>query len=133
MFLRLFALFTLIPIIELTLLIELGRQIGLWSTVAIVIFTGIFGAYLAKREGFLVITRIRQELQQGQLPAEPLVDGVIILAGGLLLLTPGLLTDAVGFLALFPVSRRYIKRYLKGKFEQKIDSGEIYTSYTIED
>jgi UPF0716 protein FxsA len=133
MLLRLILLFTLIPLIELSLLIELGKQIGLGSTIAIVILTGILGAYLAKHEGFIAINRIQQDLSQGRLPAESLIDGVIILAGGLLLLTPGLLTDAIGFMALFPFTRDYLKKFLKQKFKQKINTGEIHTSYTIED
>ncbi len=133
MLLRLLLIFTLIPIIELSLLIELGRHIGLELTLAIVIVTGVIGAYLAKNEGFKVIHRIRQELQSGKIPAEGLIDGVIILAGGSLLLTPGLLTDAVGLLALIPATRHYIKEYLKRKFKQKIDSKQIHTFYTIDD
>ncbi len=133
MLLRLILLFTLVPLIELSLLIELGRQIGLGSTIAIVIVTGVIGAYLAKYEGFKVISGIRQELGAGKIPAEGLIDGVIILAGGLLLLTPGLLTDTIGFLALIPVTRNYLKQYLKRKFKQKIDSKEIHTFYTIDD
>ena len=133
MLLRLILLFTLVPLIELSLLIELGRQIGLGSTIAIVIVTGVIGAYLAKYEGFKVISGIRQELGAGKIPAKGLIDGVIILAGGLLLLTPGLLTDTIGFLALIPVTRNYLKQYLKKKFKQKIDSKEIHTFYTIND
>ena len=133
MLLRLILLFTLVPLIELSLLIELGRHIGLGSTIAIVIVTGVIGAYLAKYEGFKVISGIRQELGAGKIPAEGLIDGVIILAGGLLLLTPGLLTDTIGFLALIPVTRNYLKQYLKKKFKQKIDSKEIHTFYTIND
>lgn len=132
MLLRLILLFTLVPLIELSLLIELGRHIGLGSTLAIVIVTGVIGAYLAKYEGFKVIYRIRQELRDGRIPAEGLIDGIIILAGGLLLLTPGLLTDTIGFLALIPVTRNYLKQYLKRKFKQKIDSKEIHTFYTID-
>jgi len=126
-------LFTLVPLVELSLLIELGRRIGLGATIAIVIITGILGAYLAKYEGFRIIFRIRRELSAGRLPTEELLDGVIILSGGLLLLTPGLMTDAIGFLALIPPTRSYIKRYLKRKFKQKIDSKQIHTYYTIDD
>jgi len=133
MLFRLILLFTLVPLIELTLLIELGRQVGLEATLTIVILTGIIGAYLAKYEGLRVITRIRQDLNQGRIPAEGLIDGVIILAGGLLLLTPGLITDTIGFIALIPVTRQYLKQYLKRKFKQKIDSREIHTFYTIDD
>lgn len=133
MLLRLILLFTIVPLIELSLLIELGRHIGLGSTLAIVIITGVIGAYLAKYEGFKLIYRIRLELKSGRIPAEGLIDGAIILAGGLLLLTPGLLTDTIGFLALIPVTRNYLKQYLKRKFKQKIDSKEIHTFYTIDD
>jgi len=133
MLFRLILLFTVIPLIELSLLIELGSRIGLGSTIAIVIITGILGAYLAKYEGFRIFFRIRQELSAGHLPAEELLDGVIILSGGLLLLTPGLITDAIGFLALIPLTRSHIKRFLKRKFKQKMDSNEIHTFYTIDD
>ncbi len=133
MLVRLILLFTIVPLVELSLLIELGRQIGLGSTIAIVILTGIIGASLARNEGFIVITRIRTDLNMGKIPTESLLDGVIILAGGLLLLTPGLITDVIGFLALIPVSRHYIKEFMKRKFKQKIDSAEIHTTYTIDD
>ena len=133
MLLRLILIFTLVPLIELSLLIELGRHIGFAPTLAIVIITGVIGAYLAKYEGFKVIYRIRQELRNGRIPAEGLIDGAIILAGGLLLLTPGLLTDTIGFLALIPFTRKYLKHYLKRKFKQKIDSKEIHAFYTIDD
>ena len=131
MLFRLILLFTLIPLLELSLLIELGKEIGLASTIGIVILTGILGAYLAKHEGFIVINRIQQDLSQARLPAESLIDGVIILAGGLLLLTPGLLTDAIGFMALFPFTRDYFKKFLKQKFKQKISPDEIHTSIDI--
>lgn len=133
MLFRLMLLFTLVPLVELSLLIELGRRIGLGATIAIVIITGILGAYLAKYEGFRIIFRIRRELSAGRLPTEELLDGVIILSGGLLLLTPGLITDAIGFLALIPLTRSHIKRYLKRKFKQKIDSKQIHTFYTVDD
>ena len=132
MILRLFLLFTLIPLIELSLLIKLGQKIGLGPTVLIVVITGIAGAWLAKQQGFITISKIRLSLRSGQLPAEPLLDGVLILAGGLLLVTPGLITDAVGFSVLIPATRAIVKRFLKTKLKQKMDSGEIYTSYTIE-
>ncbi|MBD3288010.1 membrane protein FxsA [candidate division KSB1 bacterium] len=132
MIFRLFLLFTLVPLIELSLLIKLGQKIGLGPTILIVVLTGILGAWLAKQQGFITISRIRFSLRSGQVPAEPLLDGVLILAGGLLLVTPGLITDAVGFSVLIPTTREIIKRFLKKKLKQKMDSGEIYTSYTIE-
>jgi UPF0716 protein FxsA len=133
MFVRLVILFTVVPLIELALLIELGQAIGLFNTIAIVILTGIIGAYLARSQGFGILQRIQNELAQGQLPGNSLLDGVLVLAGGLLLLTPGLITDAFGFALLIPLSRAFIKIYLKKYFQRKIRSDEIHVRYTVED
>jgi len=119
MFIRLLLLFTLVPLIELALLIEIGQKIGLWNTIAIVVLTGFIGAALARSEGFGIISRIQSELASGQLPGDSLIDGALVLAGALLLLTPGLITDAFGFALLLP--------------NQKINTGEIHVNYKIED
>ncbi|MFQ5750554.1 MAG: FxsA family protein, partial [bacterium] len=87
MLIRLLLLFTIVPLIELALLIKLGQHIGLFNTIAVVIVTGIVGAALARYEGFGILHRIQNELARGQLPAESLLDGALILAGALLLLT----------------------------------------------
>ena len=133
MFIRLLLLFTLVPLIELALLIEIGQKIGLWNTIAIVVLTGFIGAALARSEGFGIISRIQNELASGQLPGDSLIDGALVLAGALLLLTPGLITDAFGFALLLPFSRAFVKIYLKKHFSQKINSGEIQVNYKIED
>ncbi len=133
MFIRLLLLFTLVPLIELALLIEIGQEIGLWNTIAIVVLTGFVGAALARSEGFGIISRIQNELASGQLPGDSLIDGALVLAGALLLLTPGLITDAFGFALLLPFSRAFVKIYLKKYFRQKINSGEIQVNYKIED
>jgi len=133
MFIRLLLLFTLVPLIELALLIEIGQKIGLWNTIAIVVLTGFIGAALARSEGFGIISRIQSELASGQLPGDSLIDGALVLAGALLLLTPGLITDAFGFALLLPFSRAFIKIYLKKYFNQKINTGEIHVNYKIED
>lgn len=133
MFIRLLLLFTLVPLIELVLLIEIGQKIGLWNTIAIVVLTGFIGAALARSEGFGIISRIQNELASGQLPGESLIDGALVLAGALLLLTPGLITDAFGFALLLPFSRAFVKIYLKKYFNQKINTGEIHVNYKIED
>jgi len=133
MFIRLLLLFTLVPLIELALLIEIGQEIGLWNTIAIVVLTGFIGAALARSEGFGIISRIQNELASGQLPGDSLIDGALVLAGALLLLTPGLITDAFGFALLLPFSRAFVKIYLKKYFRQKINSGEIQVNYKIED
>lgn len=118
-------IFTLVPIIELYVLIEAGRQIGIGPTFVMIFLTGIAGAYLARSQGFTLISRIQNELNQGHLPAEDLIDGGMILAGGLLLLTPGFCTDLFGFCLLTPVTRRVLKGWVKKWLEQKISRGEI--------
>ena len=133
MFIRLLLLFTLVPLIELALLIEIGQKIGLWNTIAIVVLTGFIGAALARSEGFGIISRIQNELASGQLPGDSLIDGALVLAGALLLLTPGLITDAFGFALLLHFSRAVVKIYLKKYFSRKINTGEIQVSYKIED
>ncbi|TSA28449.1 FxsA family protein [bacterium] len=116
----LFLIFTLVPLIELSLLIKVGSLIGFWRTVAIILITGLGGAYLAKAQGFGVIDAIKKDLAKGTFPAERLLDGAIILFGAALLITPGLITDLIGILCMFPTSRKLfknpLKKYLKNKF-----------------
>lgn len=132
MLIKLILLFTITPFLELAILIEIGRQIGLMPTLGIVLATGILGASLARSQGLQVFSTIRDDLRRGQLPAESLFDALLILVGGLLLLTPGLITDFVGFLALTPLARRHFKSYLKKKIKSKLDSGEIQTSFWVQ-
>lgn len=105
----LLGLFILVPAVELALLIEVGSRIGTLSTLALIVVTGIVGASLARIQGFQVLMRIQSSVNRGELPASSLVDGVIILVAGALLITPGLLTDAFGFLCLVPAFRRSLK------------------------
>lgn len=133
MFFRLLLLFTLVPLIELALLIKLGQYIGALNTILIVILTGFVGAALARSEGFGVLRRIQNELAQGQLPGDSLLEGVLILSGALLLLTPGLLTDLLGFALLLPFSRVFFKNYLKKYFGHKINQGEIHVNYKVDE
>ena len=128
MLLGLFFLFTLVPLVELYLLIRLGTYIGTVDTIAIVIGTGVAGGLLAKSQGLAVLDRMRAELNQGRLPAESLFDGLLILIAGAMLITPGLLTDGLGLLLLIPWSRQAFKSWLKGKIQEKISEGEIHIS-----
>ena len=125
MFIKLLLVFTIVPIIELYVLIEAGRQIGVSATIGMIFLTGITGAYLARNQGFNLINKIQTELNQGRIPAEELLDGAIILAGGLLLLTPGFCTDLFGFALLTPMTRKIIKVWLKKWLDIKIQRGEI--------
>lgn len=112
MFIKLLLVFTVVPLIELFLLIEVGSRIGSGPTILLLLLTGIFGASLASRQGLFVLHRARQELAQGHIPANPVMDGIMVLIGGMLLLTPGFLTDILGFLLLVPLSRLFLKRML---------------------
>ena len=128
MLLGLFFLFTLVPLLELYLLIRQGTYVGAVDTIAIVIGTGVAGGLLAKSQGLAVLDRMRSELNQGRLPAESLFDGLLILIAGAMLITPGLLTDGLGLLLLIPWSRQVLKSWLKRKIQEKISEGEIHIS-----
>ncbi|MGI6559625.1 MAG: FxsA family protein [Limnochordia bacterium] len=118
----------LLPTLELTLLIELGRQVGTWPTIGLVLATGVIGTALAKSQGLAVLYRMAVDLNEGQIPAEGLFDGLLIFVGGLLLATPGLITDTVGFLLLLPGSRKLIKERARAKIYDWIRRGTIYIS-----
>jgi len=119
MLLRLLLLFTLVPLIELSLLIEIGKRINVGPTIGLVIVTGIVGATLAKYEGLRTWNLIRADLNAGRLPADKLVDALLILVAGVLLVTPGIITDGIGFLLLLPPFRSLIRKHLKKRFQSK--------------
>ena len=105
---KLALLFTVIPMIEVSLLVTIGWYLGpIWATL-VVVLTGFLGAWLAKREGMGVLRKLRADLQKGLPPAGRIVEGVLVLAGGLLLVTPGVLTDLTGFALIIPFTRRLI-------------------------
>lgn len=112
MLIRLLLLFTVVPLVELWLLLRLHDLTSLGVTLGLVILTGIVGAALAKRQGLATLGRIRDELGAGRMPTTALQDGLLILLAGALLVTPGLLTDAFGFSLLFPPARRRIREWL---------------------
>lgn len=129
MFIKLLALFVLLPLVELAVLIQVGRSIGLLWTLVIVMLTGVLGAALAKRQGLRAWLAIRSELQEGRVPGAALVDGLLILIGGIVLLTPGILTDLLGFSLLIPATRQALKRSLRRRFERAIERGE--SNFTV--
>ncbi len=118
MFARLLILFTVVPLIELALLIKLGNIIGLWPTIFIVIATGVLGAALARSQGTQVISAIRAEVAEGRPPTESLINGLLVLVGGVVLLTPGLLTDLLGFSLLIPFTRNRLKKKLQSRLRK---------------
>lgn len=125
MFGRLLLIFTVVPLVELYLLIRVGAVIGAFNTILLIIGTGLLGAYLAKLEGLRTVRQIQLNLNQGIMPAEELLDGVIILAAGLMLVTPGILTDVCGFLLLIPRTRFFFKRWLRRRFDHMVASGNV--------
>ena len=121
----LFALiFVVTPLVELAILIYLGTLIGALYTILIVVITGLLGALLARRQGLATLSRIRNSVEQGVLPSGELFQAVLILIGGLLLLTPGLITDLVGFALLIPQSRNVVTRWLRNFIQRKIERKE---------
>jgi UPF0716 protein FxsA len=113
---RLLLLFIVTPLIELWLLMLVSAQMGLAATILMVLVTGTIGATLARRQGLQNLRAIQSSTQQGQIPTTALVDSVMIFAAGLLLITPGILTDIVGFSLLVPPVRTAIRHRLKGYF-----------------
>lgn len=122
-FSRLLAFFIGIPLLEILILIKLGEVMGFSLTVLLVIGTGFLGAWAARIQGMKTWIVIQQEMNAGRSPGEPMIDALLIFVAGLLLLTPGLLTDITGFLLLFPATRRIFKQWLRRKFDEALRSG----------
>ena len=134
MFARLLALFVIVPAIELTLLIQLFRTTGWQFSLGLILFTGVVGSFLARVQGLKVWRSIQTDLAAGKMPTDPVVHGLLILVAGALLLTPGILTDVVGFLLLLPLTRRIVGKRLKTWFSRKIQLGttSVFTSTTAQ-
>ena len=125
MIFKLFLLFTIIPVAELALLIKVGQHLGVLDTVLIVLVTAMVGSILVKLEGLHVLFSIRERMAEGRIPGNELLEGVMILVAGALLLTPGLLTDAVGVLLVVPPSRRVIREIIKKYLRKKLKNATV--------
>ena len=132
MFYKLLFLFMAVPIVELALLIKIGSYIGIIYTIILVGLTGVIGVSLARQQGFQIISRIKQSLNQGQMPADDLIGGLLILSGGIMLLTPGLLTDITGFTFIIPASRQFLVKLLKRKFQGYIKDNFKYQNLNFD-
>jgi UPF0716 protein FxsA len=121
MFFKLFLAFTLVPFIEIYLLIKIGGQVGAFNTILIVILTGLLGASLARLEGIKTMTKVRDSLNRGDLPAEEMLDAMLIFVAGVVLLTPGFITDLTGLALLVPKLRYWFKRWLRKKFDEWLE------------
>ncbi len=133
MFGRLLILFITIPILELCIFMMLGSRLGIPTTLAIIVITAFLGAFLTKSQGLKALTNYQQALAQGKLPHEEVMDGLMILIAGAVLMTPGFLTDTIGFSLLIPSVRTIVKSLLKQSLKNKVSVvGETMGSPTAE-
>jgi UPF0716 protein FxsA len=122
---KLLLVFTIIPLAEIYLLLLINQYVGLWPTIGIVVGTGIVGAFVAHSEGMRVLREWQRSLVRGRVPEEGVLGGALILIGGILLVTPGVITDLVGITLLIPPTRRLVAKAIRARLEQKINQGAI--------
>ncbi len=122
---RLFLLFTVVPLVELYLLVSIGRVLGAGWTIALVLVTGAVGAWFARLEGLRVLNRWREAMARHQVPTDSVVDGILIFLGGVLLVTPGIITDAAGLSMVLPPTRRLISAAVHRWFRREVERGRI--------
>jgi UPF0716 protein FxsA len=125
MFRILLAFIIIIPAMEIGLLLLSGKTIGVWPTIALIILTGVLGAWLAKKEGAQALKLAQIQVQNGEIPNEVILDGLCILVGGVVLLTPGFITDAAGFFLLIPTTRTIAKAGLRKLISRMIQNGQF--------
>ena len=118
MFRILLILFLTVPLVEIAILIKIGKVIGAGYTIALVIGTAILGAALLRTQGISTLAKVQKNINRGQLPATELIEGLILLISGVLLLTPGFFTDMLGFLALVPILRQRLAQTFFVNFMQ---------------
>jgi UPF0716 protein FxsA len=126
---RLALLFIGLPLLELYILIKIGSYLGAFLTIALIILTGILGLLLARLEGLRTLRQIRQNLSQGIVPAEEMLDSVLIFVGGVLFVIPGVITDFAALVLLIPFTRTIFKRWLRRRFDRAVERGNARLQY----
>ena len=126
---RLALLFIGLPLLELYILIRIGSYLGALLTIGLIIFTAILGLLLARFEGLRTLHQIRQSLSQGIVPAEEMVDSVLIFVGGVLFVIPGVITDFAALVLLIPFTRTIFKRWLRRRFDRAVERGNARLQY----
>ena len=121
----LFVLLLVVPTAEVAIIVGVGRLIGFWPTVLLLIVESALGAWLVKREGARAWAALAQAINTGRMPSRQLADAALVLVGGTLLLTPGFLTDVVGFFCILPVSRVAARRVLEAAVSRRLLAGLV--------
>ena len=129
MFYKFLLIFIVVPLIELYFLLEISQFIGVFTTVMVIVFTGAAGVSIAKRQGYRVVNNIRSTLNSGKMPTDDLISALLILIGGVTLLTPGFLTDITGFLLILPGSRDLIGAVVKKYFLKYVKENKVEVHY----
>ena len=119
MFFYLFIIFIILPIIEISIFIQIGSFLGTFNTVLLIFLTAALGIYFVRQQGLSVFQKITYELQNQQIPMQGMFDGLVILIAGILLITPGFLTDVLGFLCLMPMTRYYLLNIIKNVLSKR--------------
>lgn len=125
----LFALFLVVPIIEIAIFVAMGGLVGFWWTMVGVVFTAVLGSYLLRLQGFAAWRDVQGKMRAGQFPGQSIVDGIMLAIAGALLLTPGFFTDAFGFALFIPQVRYFIFEQLRQRVS--VVSATSYTNYTV--
>jgi UPF0716 protein FxsA len=126
---RLALLFIGLPLLELYILIKIGSYLGAFLTISLIIFTALLGLLLARFEGLRTWHQIRQSLSQGIVPAEEMLDSVLIFVGGVLFVIPGVITDLAALVLLIPFTRTIFKRWLRRRFDRMVERGNVRLQY----
>jgi UPF0716 protein FxsA len=119
----LFAVFIVVPIVELAVILQVGQLIGVWPTIALLVVVSVLGTWLVRREGMRAWNAFRMALAHSRLPTNEVVDGALVLFGGALLLTPGFVTDLLGLSLVFPPTRRLINRAIRNRVARRLTRG----------
>jgi UPF0716 protein FxsA len=126
---RILLLFAIVPLIEIFVLIKIGSLIGALNTILLLLAMAMLGTLLARLEGLRTLRQIQTSLAEGQVPAEELIDGVLIFVAGVLLVIPGILSDFLALFLLFPFTRTHFKRWLRRRFDRMAASGRLRLHY----
>ncbi|NMH60824.1 FxsA family protein [Alteromonas ponticola] len=126
---NLFLLFAIMPIIEIALLVQVGDIIGGWNTIALVLLSAFIGAYFVRREGVHTLRTAQQKMQSNQLPGQEMLEGLMLVVAGVLLVTPGFITDIFGLLLVLPPSRKLFAKKLKKHLSMQVVSGAGFQSH----